>query len=631
MTDISKLVVSLEAESSKLRKDLDKANRQIGRFGTQATRTTALVKKSFIALGGVVGAVGFAALTKKSLDFADGILNASEKTGFAAQHLQELRFAAGQADVGLTELEGGLARFTKRLGLARIGTGAAADTYRKLGIDLSQTNREVFEQAVETLGSMKTETDRLALSTRLFGDDAQRLGVLFKDGNLGLQLYADKARSLGLILSDDLVRGASDANDQLTIMKQVINIQTVKIFTALAPIITQVGQAFADAAPHIANFFSQFGDVENLTRGAAIKIAKGTQEVLEKARADLDRRLTINADPSASRQFADLFLPSEEALRKRIAAVEDQHEAAMMRLGELNASAAESFGKPLRLPKAADLSGLLNDLEDGAKKTGKAVDDMTGPMSEWTQLLGEAESLTEDMRAPLEEYRVEIDRYFTLLDKGLITQETYNRAVQESADAYEAASDSAKKAGDDMSEFARQAQRNIQDQLGDTLFDMMQGNFDNIADSWKRMLDRMVAEDLAKDLNDALFKDDGLLSGLFKSAPSGGDSGGGDGGAGFFTKAVDWVGGLFAPKALGGPVSANTPYLVGERGPELFMPASGGSIIPNNQLAAAGGGGNMNITVNVSGASMGRDPGLSAMQIGREAGRSIQRALARNG
>jgi hypothetical protein len=37
-------------------------------------------------------------------------------------------------------------------------------------------------------------------------------------------------------------------------------------------------------------------------------------------------------------------------------------------------------------------------------------------------------------------------------------------------------------------------------------------------------------------------------------------------------------------KARGGSVSAGRPYVVGERGPELFMPGSSGSIIPNGQL-----------------------------------------------
>ena len=55
-------------------------------------------------------------------------------------------------------------------------------------------------------------------------------------------------------------------------------------------------------------------------------------------------------------------------------------------------------------------------------------------------------------------------------------------------------------------------------------------------------------------------------------------------------------GGPAAPaRALGGPVSRGNPYMVGERGPELFVPGSNGRIIANNKM---GGGNVMNVTVN---------------------------------
>lgn len=37
-------------------------------------------------------------------------------------------------------------------------------------------------------------------------------------------------------------------------------------------------------------------------------------------------------------------------------------------------------------------------------------------------------------------------------------------------------------------------------------------------------------------------------------------------------------------KAMGGPVDAGTPYIVGEKGPELFVPQGSGRIIPNHRL-----------------------------------------------
>ena len=42
---------------------------------------------------------------------------------------------------------------------------------------------------------------------------------------------------------------------------------------------------------------------------------------------------------------------------------------------------------------------------------------------------------------------------------------------------------------------------------------------------------------------------------------------------------------FLTPRASGGPVSLNKAYIVGENGPELFKPATNGTIIPNNKLA----------------------------------------------
>jgi hypothetical protein len=69
-------------------------------------------------------------------------------------------------------------------------------------------------------------------------------------------------------------------------------------------------------------------------------------------------------------------------------------------------------------------------------------------------------------------------------------------------------------------------------------------------------------------------------------------------------------------RAGGGPVSSGKGYLVGEMGPELFVPSSGGgSIIPNNQM---GGGARINITVNAG-------MGANGAQIGEQIVSAIKR------
>ena len=55
-------------------------------------------------------------------------------------------------------------------------------------------------------------------------------------------------------------------------------------------------------------------------------------------------------------------------------------------------------------------------------------------------------------------------------------------------------------------------------------------------------------------------------------------------------------------RAAGGPVTAGTPYLVGERGPEIVVPGQSGTVIPNHRIGVGGGGG---MVINIT---TGADP-----------------------
>ena len=57
--------------------------------------------------------------------------------------------------------------------------------------------------------------------------------------------------------------------------------------------------------------------------------------------------------------------------------------------------------------------------------------------------------------------------------------------------------------------------------------------------------------------------------------------------------------GSLTGRASGGSVVAGQPYMVGESGPEMFMPNNGGSIIPNNKM-----GGNLKGNFSVSGSDL---------------------------
>lgn len=97
-----------------------------------------------------------------------------------------------------------------------------------------------------------------------------------------------------------------------------------------------------------------------------------------------------------------------------------------------------------------------------------------------------------------------------------------------------------------------------------------------------------------------------------------------DGGLGLGA-AVSGAGLLGLPgRATGGPVSPGQAYLVGERGPEMFVPSASGRVETMAPRGAA-----VNVTVNVTAP---REAGAPFMaQTGRQVARSLRRALEQAG
>ena len=95
-----------------------------------------------------------------------------------------------------------------------------------------------------------------------------------------------------------------------------------------------------------------------------------------------------------------------------------------------------------------------------------------------------------------------------------------------------------------------------------------------------------------------------------------------------------FVGDLFGgERAKGGPVAGGKAYLVGERGPELFVPGQSGSIVPNTGLAmpamSAGGAGGVGGEIRRAFAGLGIY--LDGESVGRVSDRRLSVALATTG
>jgi len=161
---------------------------------------------------------------------------------------------------------------------------------------------------------------------------------------------------------------------------------------------------------------------------------------------------------------------------------------------------------------------------------------------------------------------------------------------------------------DDMSEFGKQAARNIQDQFGDTVERTLRGNFDGILSDWGNMLARMGSQAIAARLAESFGLTD-ILSG------GGGKSKGGG--------IVGSIGGFLGFKDSGGSVGPGQYAIAGERRPEIVMgPAT---IVGGDQTSKMMGGGNViNISVNGSGGE--RENRKAAGEVARQVKKALSEA-----
>ncbi len=216
--------------------------------------------------------------------------------------------------------------------------------------------------------------------------------------------------------------------------------------------------------------------------------------------------------------------------------------------------------------RAQNQKGLDDLVDDIGRRDQKRLDAMLGASDS-----GRLEKQRDDMLFLAEAY--EQGRL------GAVGSEEAMRKFSESAQAYLGTGGAVPEAMDAMAQSAIQAAERIQGALGDELTNILSGEFDNIGDSFAKLIQRMVAEAAAAKIMDGLF---GAVDAGTKQRSGGG----------LLDDAAKWLGSLI-PSANGnvfpaGPgisayssqvVSKPTIFpfakgigLMGEAGAEAIMP-----------------------------------------------------------
>lgn len=627
MPTLGNLTVDLRLLSAKFEQGLDRAQGRMKRFSKGINTARA----SLAGFSAVLSGVGFTRLVSESISTADSIAKVADSAGIGIERLQSLRFAAEQSGVSAEQLDDGMRRLNRRLGLfISDGGGPAADAFRRLGLegDIAggrlRNTEAVFDRAVQSLKSIESQAERSAIASQLFGEDAgPKLALLLNKGAQGIGDLESQARELGLVLDREVVRNAEEANDKFNILSKTISTKLTAAVVDNADALGTMADAFGsviDGAAEVTREVSRAGEAVAAFFNTPTGDFGELQEI-ERKLADLDdmlgsswanRTRLFSEKGGFFETFTDEDIRTEmrrlEARRREILKAQDfavpTGFAGLEGGLAVGIAEAEKRQEEYLQSTREGLEGTRSEI----KATGefwKTLNDLTEDgFAQMRDLAQEGRDVFDSTRTPAERLNLQITRLNDLLEAGAISWDTYARAVFDAQDQMDAQSGEFGKVLKEQEEKTEDL-KSITDELNVSFNSAFE---DAIVDGKKFS---EVLKDIAKDLlrlfirrkvTEPLFDAfDGFLN------PSGGG------------------------KAIGGPVKAGTSYLVGERGPEVFTPSSSGQIIANNRV----GGNTYNIDARGAQAGVSQEILLALQQTEERAVRrsytAVQDDIARNG
>ena len=331
------------------------------------------------------------------------------------------------------------------------------------------------------------------------------------------------------------------------------------------------------------------------------------EQRMERLRKIGDKTLTADAERLAAQIKTSKLAEAEANARERSLRaannLKDSQAGFEMQLATLQANAPGQFGGVFGgSQRTAFLGGLEIDFE--LQKRNREIGLMQGKVAAGTAQQSEVENLI----AARDQYKL----YQEQILEATVAQQQFAEALEITRPATDSLFDGLMA----VAEGTKTAEQ--------AFADFLRSIASMLADAAKQMIAQYIAIGIAR-----MFagipapESSGPPAGKYGTIPSLAPSLGGGGPLndpkGLFTPPT-----LISQRAIGGAVGAGRPYMVGERGPELFIPGAQGNIVPNNAM----GGSNIVVNVDASGSSVEGDSN-QATQLGNMLAAAVQAELVK--
>ena len=574
MASAADIIVNLVAKTARFERGINRANRRLGTMA-KAARTTQFAIKSLAAGILTLGAGRLAGAARQQLQLAANLERVANTVGFTTTEIQELRFAAEQLQVTQQTLDLGLQRFSRRLGEAAQNTGELLTIANQYGVVLRdsqgniRSNSDLLGDFADIISRTTDEQEQLRIAFKLFDSEGASLVQLLRQGRDGIAAFRAEANELGVVVDADLIQKAAAAEREVDKLASVLRAkmlvavaENIDPMLELAEATSKVATFSLDAAAATSRFAEALGEqVAALVVGAA----DGMDLLIEQIR---ETERVVNRVESPLALFTGGFTDEEvQAAEKRLEFLNAAFDQFLLESAqEFNRRVAEARQQANELEALTPTPTQTPQQQIGRDITGVNEVDITETLLRVNQVMKDRQRIAQLIQQTRTREEVILNNIRFINGEIAKGEANQNQLIEVRGRLFDELQDALDKNLDAMSEleeFGVQAARNMQTAMADFIAGSADG-FDGLLQNFRNLLIRMVAELLARRI---------LLSFL----------GGIAGGSGPFAElAGDILGGI-SRRQLGGPLSSGQPAIVGESGPELFIPNQAGRVLPNRR------------------------------------------------
>lgn len=632
---LESLVIRMTADVTEGVRGITRINNQLDRVANLAGRAGTAVK----VLGAGLSGRAFINYSKGMVQAGVETQRFADQIGSTVEEMSHLRLLSAQVGMSTEEFNSGIVTLIKNTEGAIDGLGEFARQFRKMGIDAKKFQKLGLAEQIAVIGHALRDFDddaKTAIALRLFEKPGIKMIRLYEQFG---DTLTDVEGNLKKVLTSDVSRPMEEYQKTMERVSQRTQIATQKMIATQLPLLETLAVAWEKFVDRVTPAATKFGKVianQVKETGAQLKVlgdeiglmfaiggalkrgefagaaellgelvnwdpAKRVKEAMEDVEKEIEKS-NKEIDKKFKEVRAPIVEPDEhvKAYREMIAGVKKDVKAfeqelkdtgatigmtdreldlAVLTVGKLarqidllGSEADETRERLTKLKEANRYKQAIVDIKEFVDQQQRQLD-LMNPLLDATERFWKVNKDVDDI---LKEIGLSSKANEVRFRNQLEQQERLRDHIKKTNEEVEAAKDVGREVGEVFASAFEEAivsGQRFQDFLEDLANDLLRLG---------------TRELISKPLIEAF--------GDFAGGVSG--KGGGSAEKNWITQMGSFFGSLFNFKQHGGMTRIGEPTIVGEMGPEAFIPTASGIVIPNNQLAGLGGDTVINMTVN---------------------------------